>query len=80
MKGIITHINGTFVAVLTDDGDYSVFELLGDDPVDIGDRVSWANDTGFGGERLTNRTQTQTYEVYFQYHHVSEGGLADALN
>lgn len=63
-----------------DDGEYSVFELLGDDPVDIGDRVSWVNDTGFGSEPLTNRAQRQTCEVYVQYHHVSQDGLADALS
>ena len=38
------------VAVQTENGDFSVFEILGSNDFEIGDEVSWANDTGLGGE------------------------------
>jgi hypothetical protein len=67
MKGVIKHINASrgMVAVLTEDGRYSVFEPLGGDTVELGDVVSWKNDTGLGGEQITNHTKNEWFEVYF---------------
>jgi hypothetical protein len=81
MKGTVYEINVTrgMVAVLTEDGDFSVFELLGGDPVEKGDVVHWANDTALGGEILTNDSQMETYEVFFQNHHVPKHQLKQQL-
>lgn len=81
MKGIIKHINPNrgMVAVLTDEGQYSIFELLGGDTVDLGDVVSWRDDTALGGELLTNHTQGERFEVYFQNHYVLTSQLRQQL-
>lgn len=81
MEGSIYEINPTrgMVAVLTEHGDFSIFEILGDDPVEKGDEVRWENDTGLGSEMLTNVTQRETYEVYFQNHWVSTNQLKQQL-
>ncbi len=43
MKGIIFDINWNrgMVAVITEDGDFSIFELLGGDPAEKNDVVQW---------------------------------------
>ncbi|MFH0782361.1 MAG: hypothetical protein V2B20_10490 [Pseudomonadota bacterium] len=81
MKGTIYKINHHrgMVAVLTENGDFSVFELLGDDPVEEGDEIYWKNDTGLGGEIIKNTTQNEEYEVYFQNHWVLKNQLKQQL-
>jgi len=81
MQGRIFEINRMrgMVAVLTENGDYSIFELLADDAVSKGDEVSWANDTGLGSEMLTNRSENETFEVYFQNHWVAKEQLRQQL-
>lgn len=81
MKGVIKHINASrgMVAVLTEDGSYSVFELLGGDSVELGDVVSWKDDTALGGEQITNHTQNEQFEVYFQNHYVHPSQLRQQL-
>jgi len=81
MKGTVHEINWTrgMVAVLTEDGDFSIFELLGGDPIEKGDEVHWENATGLGAEMLTNVTQGKSYEFYFQNHHVSRHQLRQQL-
>ncbi len=81
MKGTIFKINHRrgMVAILTENGDFSIFELLGGDPVEEGDEVSWKNDTGLGSEQLRNITQQETYEVFFQNHWVSKNQLSQQL-
>lgn len=81
MKGVIRHINLSrgMVAVLTEDGSYSVFELLGGESVEIEDIVSWMNDTGLGGEQITNHTQNERFEVFFQNHCVPPYQLRQQL-
>jgi len=46
MKGEVCEINQSrgMVAVQTENGDFSVFELLGGDSIEIGDEVSWQDD------------------------------------
>ncbi len=56
------------VAVLTENGDFSVFEILGGDMVEIGDGVRWKDDTSLGSTVLTNISQGDVCEVYFQNH------------
>ncbi len=81
MKGTITQINRIrgMVAVATESDGYSVFELLGGDSVELGDAVSWKDDTALGSEVLTNHTQGERYEVYFQNHHVNQQLLRQQL-
>ena len=67
------------VAVQTADGNFSVFELLGDDPVDIGDKVFWFQATSHGSTLLTNITQNEIYEVNFLNHEVPESQLKKQL-
>lgn len=81
MKGTVHYINHQrgMVAVLTEEGSYSIFELMGGDTVEVGDQVSWQNDTALGSENLSNRTQGERYEVYFQNHYVPESQLREQL-
>ena len=81
MKGTIFEINENrgMVGVLTENGDFSIFELLSGDSVEKGDEVRWENDTGLGDEVITNLTQRESYEVYFQNHHVSKAQLRRQL-
>lgn len=67
------------VAVLTEDGDYSIIEMLGDDPPEIGDTISWGDDTALGSETVENRTSGEAYDVYFQNHWVSAGQVRQQL-
>ncbi len=81
MKGTIYMINlhRGMVAVQTENGDFSVFELLANNPVEKGDEVQWKDDTSLGSTMLMNLTQRQTYEVYFQNHWVSSSQLKQQL-
>jgi plastocyanin len=67
------------VAALTENGDYSVFELLSEADVAVGDTVSWQNATALGSELLTNQTRGSRFQVYFQNHHVSWSQLQQQL-
>lgn len=66
------------VAVSTEEG-YSIFELLGSDSVEVEDLVSWQDDTCLGHTILKNIWQEETFEVYFQNHHVSQSQLNKQL-
>lgn len=81
MKGVIKHINASrgMVAVLTEDGNYSIFELLGSDSLEIGDVVSWKNDTDLDGEKIINHTKNKRFEVYFQNHNVHQNQVRQQL-
>lgn len=80
MKGTVKHINQTrgMVAVLTEEGSYSVFELLGDE-VEVGDAVSWKGSTPLGGEDVMNHTRRKSIHVYFQNHYVPPAQLKQQL-
>lgn len=80
MKATVRHINPIrgMVAALTEDGDFSIFELLGDD-VSVGDAVSWSGSTPLGGETITNHTQSRQFGVFFQNHHVTQSQLRQQL-
>ena len=81
MTGIVCEINQRrgMVAVRTEQGDFSVFELLSADPVEIGDEVSWQDDTSLGSTLLRSHTQGETYEVYFQNHWIPKHQLRQQL-
>lgn len=77
MIGRVAGVNAArgMVAVLTERGDYSIFEMLGDDPPEVGDEIRWDDDTPLGGETIHNITQHIEYDVFFQNHHVSKSSL-----
>lgn len=81
MRGTIYAINQQrgMVAVQTENGDFSIFELLGADNVDVGDQVYWKNDTSLGSTILTNMTQSEKFEVFFQNHWVPKQQLRQQL-
>ena len=81
MKGHVADINWQrgMVGVLTENGDYSIFELLGEDTIEVGDEVYWRNDTSLGNESLKNVTKNVSFDVYFQNHHVTKSGLRKQL-
>lgn len=81
MTGSVVAVNPRrgMVAVLTEDGDYSIIEMLGDGLPDIGDPISWRGSTPLGGEIVRNLTQGQSYDVYFQNHHVLKSQLRQQL-
>jgi hypothetical protein len=76
MKGVVYAINSErgIVAVLTD-CDFSVFELLGENQVGLGDEVKWNEAMALGSALLTNMTRETNFEVYFQNHLVSKNRL-----
>ena len=66
MRGTVVDIHHErgMAGVLTEDGDYSVFELLGSDQVEVEDEVSWKDATSRGDTLLFNHTQGERYIVY----------------
>lgn len=81
MIGTVVAVNQTrgMVALRTEEGDFSIMEMLGDDPPEIGDEIRWKGDTPLGGETVKNVSQGMTYEVYFQNHYVTRSQLRDQL-
>ena len=81
MKGTIFRINPKrgMIAILTQNGDYSVFENTSSEEFEIGDEVSWRNDTGMGFQKITNLTSNFTTEVCFENHWISKSNLSTQL-
>ena len=81
MKGTIQEINQRrgMVAVLTENGDFSIFELTSEEPLEIGDAIEWKDDTSLGHTEINNLTQNRQFEVYFQNHWVSRQQLKQQL-
>ena len=81
MTGVVVATNPArgMVAAEADGGGYSIFEMLGDDPPDIGDRIRWPGDTPLGGEVIENLTQHTACDVFFQNHDVSKSQLRSQL-
>lgn len=81
MTGTISQIHAArrMVAIQTENGDFSVFELLEDAYFEIGDPVQWRNDTGLGSETLSNHRTNEQFEVFFQNHCVPESNLRKQL-
>ncbi len=80
MRGRVTHIHHQrgMVAVETDDGDYSIIELLGDG-IREGDELQWNGDFPLGGETIRNVTKGNSIKVYFQNHCVPKHQLKQQL-
>lgn len=80
MRGRVEDVNTIrgMVAIATEEG-YSIMEMLGDDPPDLGDEISWPGSTPLGGETVHNLTQQVSYEVYFQNHHIPRSQVRSQL-
>jgi len=62
---VINHQRG-MVAAQTIDGDYVIFEILGDYDVEIGHVVSHHDFTSMGSEKYRNLSTEETMDVYVQ--------------
>lgn len=80
MTGTITAMNpGRGMVAVKTDGGYSIFELTGGDEFEIGDKVSWQDDTALGSEYIMNHTRREQVEVFFQNHYVPPDQLRAQL-
>jgi hypothetical protein len=61
MEGSIYQINPTqqMFAVTTDEGGFSIFEIINEAECELGDSVTWRNDTGLGSESLNNLSKNK---------------------
>lgn len=60
------------VAIQTEDGGYTIIELLGHFEVRPGDQMAWENEYGLGSEVYANLTTGESQRVYVQNHDVPE--------
>jgi len=67
------------VAVQTENADFSIFEIVSSNPVEIGHAVSWQGDTPAGHGSIVNHTTGETFNVYFQNHWVGKNQLNQQL-
>lgn len=68
MKATVVLVNETrgMVAAKTEDGEYSIFELLGSYEIAVGDVVSSSDFHSMGGEKYKNLTKNESMDVYVQ--------------
>ncbi len=80
MRGVVAAINKNrgMVAIETDNG-FTIIELLGDDSMEVGNKICWENDTGLGSETYQNISKGIQFEVYVQNHWVPEHQLRQQL-
>jgi hypothetical protein len=59
MTGKVCGINPLrgLVAIVAEQGGCTIIELLGDDPIELGDAIEWDNDTAVGEELYRNHTR-----------------------
>lgn len=81
LTGIVYAMNPRrgMVAIKTEEYDFTIIELLGDDDIELGDEMRWKNDTGLGGETYLNVSKGRRMEVYVQNHWVPEKQLRQQL-
>lgn len=72
------NINSGMVGIKTNEG-YTIIELIEYGEIEIGDKISWNNETGLGSEIYKNISKNTTSEVYVQNHHVSNNNLRRQL-
>lgn len=80
MKGTVSAINQLrgMVAVSTE-RDFSIFEIISSNRVDVGHTVSWQEDTSLGRTEITNHTTGERFDVFFQNHWVGKTNLRQQL-
>ena len=73
MKGtvrFVSHRNG-FIAIETENGDFSLFEATNTDDLAVDDIVAWVGSRPLGGETIVNWTRDTRVSGYFQDHDIS---------
>jgi hypothetical protein len=80
-SGTVAEINADrgMVAVKTQGGGYTIFELIEDFSVASGDIITWPSGFGLGVETYTNETRGETADVYVQNHDVAQTSLRSQL-
>jgi hypothetical protein len=80
-RGTVYAINPRrgMVAIATPDNGFTIIELLGSYEVDVGDAISWDNDTGLGSETYRNETRNEAMDVFVQNHAVAASLLRQQL-
>jgi len=82
MKGTIMEINRTRgrVAVGSEkNSSFSVFEMLANTNFQVGDELSWQDESSFGKYQIKNITQNEYAEVLFQEHGISLSNLSKQM-
>ncbi len=80
MKGKVVEINQArgMAAVLTEEGEYSIIEMIGDE-VAIGDKLIWTGNYPMGAETVSNESQRRSMRVCFQNHWVQKSNVRQQL-
>lgn len=73
MRGVVTFINAEdgLVAVLTEHGEYTVFGIMEDDALDVGDTLTGPLET-LDHQMLHNETRRSELSVYVEDCELSE--------
>jgi hypothetical protein len=80
MTGYVHTINRRrgLVAIATEGSGFTIVELLGSDPINLGDRLEWPNDT-LGSAVYVNLTKGLKVRVNVQGHGVPETQVRQRL-
>jgi hypothetical protein len=81
MTGYVHTINRRrgLVAVATDGNGFTILELVGTDPISIGDQLEWADDTALGRAVYRNITKGAAASVKVLAHGVPESQVRQSL-
>lgn len=80
-RGKVAAINprSGMVAIATEDGGFTIIELLSEWFLELGDEITWPDRYGLGHEIYRNVTQQTEEEVFVQNHDVSRSNLQAQL-
>jgi hypothetical protein len=67
------------VAIATDGNGFTIIELVGSDPISIGDQLEWSNDTALGRAAYRNLTTGTALDVNVLAHGVPEARVRQQL-
>ena len=81
MKGIIEDINSEkgMVGVKTENEGFTIFQILSDDNLHLGDELTWDEDHPLGHSDIKNLTTDEQFEVFFENHWVRTNDLKRLL-
>jgi hypothetical protein len=81
MTGYVHTINHSrgLVVIATEGHGFTIVELLGSDPIHLGDRLEWDDASALGSAVYHNRTKATRINVNVQTHGVLESRLRQRL-
>ena len=81
MTGYVHTINRRrgLVAVATDGNDFTILELVGTDPISLGDQLEWPDDTALGRAVFRNITKGAAANVKVLAHGVPPSQVRQSL-